>query len=209
MKRPPPEKPVRPRNAASLVILRGDGDDAEVLLGRRNAKHRFMPNVYVFPGGRVDGADHGVVGISDLAPNVARKMERKWSPRVARALATAALRETYEETGLLFGELDDAGFRPDMRQLDYVARAITPSDSPIRFHARFFTVHAEYARGTPADSVELLDLKWVTIRDALALPLVDVTEFVLQEVQRRLQGHEAQGVPLFSYRYGVPNVKYE
>lgn len=204
-----PERPVRPKNAASLVILRGEGRNTEVLLGKRASKHRFLPNVFVFPGGRVDTADHSTDTISDLQPHVAEKLERKWTPKVARALATAALRETYEETGLVFGEFNDHGFRPDLGQLDYVARAITPPVSPIRFHARFFSVHAEHASGTIADSVELLELQWITIREALALPVIDVTEFVLQEVERRVKGWQPPGVPLFSYRRGAANVRYE
>ncbi len=201
--------PVRPKNAASLVILRGDAANTEILLGKRASKHRFLPDVFVFPGGRVDSQDHGVQGTSDLQPRVAEKLQQKWSPRTARALATAALRETYEETGLVFGEFQGDKFLPDLRQLDYVARAITPPVSPIRFHARFFSVRAEHARGKLADSVELHELQWITIKDALALPLIDVTEFVLQEVERRLGGWKPPGVPLFSYRRGTPSVRYE
>ncbi len=201
--------PVRPRDAASLVILRGRNAATEVLLGRRAAKHRFMPNVYVFPGGRVDARDHHGERKSELLPAVAKKLESKWHPRLARALATAALRETHEETGLIFGDVQNGDFCPDLQHLDYVARAITPPASPIRFHARFFCASVDHARGDIADSHELLDLQWVSIKDALALPVIDVTEFVLQEVERRLAGWSPPGVPLFSYRYGTPNVRYE
>ena len=73
--------PVRPRNAASLVILRGHGADAEVLLGRREPRHSFMPNVFVFPGGRLDQEDGSAAVGSALKPNVARLLERQATPR--------------------------------------------------------------------------------------------------------------------------------
>ena len=47
-------KPVRARDAASLILLRGKGRDLELLAGRRPLSVRFMPGVYVFPGGAVD-----------------------------------------------------------------------------------------------------------------------------------------------------------
>jgi len=48
---------LRPRDAATLILVRQRGKIPEVLLGCRDAKHAFMPNRYVFPGGRVDPAD--------------------------------------------------------------------------------------------------------------------------------------------------------
>ena len=78
------QTPVRPRDAASLVILRGRNAATEVLLGRRAAKHRFMPNVYVFPGGRVDDEDRAGLDTDDEL-GAARR---------------AAVREAHEEAGL-------------------------------------------------------------------------------------------------------------
>lgn len=201
--------PVRPRNAASLVILRQTHRGPEVLLGRRAAKHRFMPNVYVFPGGRVDPGDGDAAIKSDLHPKVRARLEGKWTPRLSRALAVAALRETWEETGLAFGDVENGSLVADLKHLDYVARAITPPANPIRFHARFFTIDAVHGSGRLADSTELLDLSWVALEKALALPLVDVTEFVLQQVARRQAGWQPPGTPLFSYRNGRPRARYE
>lgn len=202
-------RPVRPRNAASLVILRGEGASTEVLLGKRHSRHRFMPDVYVFPGGAVDPRDHRTPALKPLPDTLRRRLETKWPGTMAQALPTAALRETWEETGLIFGSVQDGALRPDLSQVDLVARAITPVDSPIRFHARFFLARGEAAAGTLADSRELHDLGWVPIAEALTRPLVDVTEFVLQEVERRLQGWQAPGLPLFSYRGGGPRIRYE
>ena len=83
-----PEKPVRPRDAASLVICRQRKGVTEVLMGRRASRHRFMPNIFVFPGGRVDTADRQAKIAADLAKPVARKLQNKWSPQMARALAS-------------------------------------------------------------------------------------------------------------------------
>ena len=204
-----PEKSVRPRDAASLLIFRQRKGVVEVLMGRRASRHRFMPNIFVFPGGRVDVADKTADLAADLAAPVARKLEHKWSPRMARALAVAAVRETFEETGLVIGERQDNALRPDLAALDYVARAITPPDSPMRFHARFFTIDVKATSGQVRDSDELQDLQWFTLDDALAMDLVDVTEFVLTEVKRRQEGWRPLGVPLFSYRNGRPVIKYE
>ncbi|MDP6689402.1 MAG: NUDIX hydrolase [Alphaproteobacteria bacterium] len=204
-----PEKPVRPRDAASLVILRQRKGGTEVLLGRRASRHRFMPNVFVFPGGRVDVADRGVNVAAELARPVARKLHHKFSPTMARALAVAAVRETFEETGLVIGEREKNGVRPNLSGLDYVARAITPPDNPMRFHARFFCIDAEHTSGRVRDSEELQLLQWFPLDEALAMPLVDVTEFVLQEIQRRQEGWRPPGVPLFSYRSGRAVIRYE
>jgi 8-oxo-dGTP pyrophosphatase MutT (NUDIX family) len=137
---------------------------------------------------------------------VAERLCRR--PELARALAVAAVRETFEETGLAFGRLDGGRLAPALAGLDYLARAITPPDSPIRYHARFFLTRAEEAGGELRDSEELSDLRWLPIDAALRLPLVDVTEFVLQELARRLDGETPQGAPLFHYRDGRARVRY-
>lgn len=207
--RPATQRPVRPRDAASLILLRQRGRQHEVLLGKRASAHRFMPDVYVFPGGRLDLADRAAPVESDLAPSVADKMTRRWPREKARALAVAAVRETLEETGLSLGRMRDGQLHADLGRLDYVARAITPTNSPIRFHARFFMTEVEERHGTVRDSSELHDLRWASLPEALELPIADVTEFVLGEVRRRLQGWTPPGVPLFSYRNGAPRVVYE
>ena len=130
------------------------------------------------------------------------------SPVRAHGLAVAAVRETFEETGLVFGEVRGGALCPALDALDFVARAITPPDSPIRFHARFFMADAARAAGTLAGNGELLDLRWFRLEDAVKLPLADVTEFVIGEVGRRLGGARPAGVPLFSYRHGRAVVRY-
>ena len=94
-------KTLRPKDAATLILYKIDGDELRVLLGQRHKGHIFMPNAYVFPGGRVNSVDSRVRPSSSLKADVLEKLERAANPARARAIAVAAIRETYEETGLL------------------------------------------------------------------------------------------------------------
>ena len=82
-----PALPVRPRHAASLVLLKGDLDGPEVLLGRRPMASRFMPGVYFFPGGALERGDHAVASTLDLRLDVETILARHGGPRRGRALA--------------------------------------------------------------------------------------------------------------------------
>ena len=105
----PPTKAraLRPRDAATLIIVDGASGEPRVLLGRRRADMVFMPGRYVFPGGRVDPADKHIAVEDDLKPGDLKKlmvaMKGPASETRARALALAAVRETFEEAGLLIG----------------------------------------------------------------------------------------------------------
>lgn len=206
---PQPSTRARPRNAASLVLHRQRDGVTQVLLGKRASRHRFMPDLYVFPGGSVDASDLTRPALRDLRPEVAAKLEARFAPRLARGLAVAAVRETHEETGLVLGELDSGELLPALDGLDYVARAITPADSPIRFHARFFLADGDSPTGEARDSHELHDLQWFPIDEALKLPIIDVTEFVLEQTRDQLAGAPRRGVPLLRYRRGVRYIRYE
>src|SRR5271154_3830318 len=97
-------KAVRPRHAATLIVVRRDGPAPRVLMGRRHGGHDFMPDKWVFPGGRVDRSDFHAPYATDLRPEVAAKLHLTAAPRRARALALAAVRETFEEAGLLLAK---------------------------------------------------------------------------------------------------------
>jgi 8-oxo-dGTP pyrophosphatase MutT (NUDIX family) len=194
--------PSRPRDAATLVAWRRSSAGLEVLMGRRAARHRFVPHHYVFPGGRVDRADYTAPSLSPLPPESLRKLCDSCTPRLAQALAVAAVRETWEETGLVLGDAAGERIRPDLRHLQYALRAITPSQSPVRFHARFFLVEGERLAGSLRSNGELLDLAWRPIADCLQLPIVDVTEYVLRKLDAGLLPGNGAEVPLFSFRNG-------
>ncbi|WP_373085722.1 NUDIX domain-containing protein [Sneathiella sp.] len=204
------QRPVIPRPAASLVIYEKKQNDIYVLMGRRAKAHRFLPNVYVFPGGRVDAADAMCEPLAPLPEHVARRLSRPAG--MAHAVATAAVRETHEETGLVIGDIRNGALVPDLSNLDYIARAITPPISPIRFNTRFLSIDARHVTGTLQDSRELIDLQWVTLTEALKMPLVDVTEFVLGEIGRRVSTSAQTtsapaGIPLFRYIKGKPRIR--
>ncbi|SLN44005.1 NUDIX hydrolase [Oceanibacterium hippocampi] len=204
-----PARPVRPRDAASLIIVDRQAGGPRVLLGRRAKQHRSFPDVFVFPGGTLDAADRTIEPLTELTHEQAARLPGK--PAQSRALAVAAVRETFEETGLVFGERDgEDSFRPALDRLAVVARAITPPQSPRRFHARFFIADAEDASGTLRGNGELLDLDWIPIEKALHLPIIDVTEFVLGHVLALERGEipPLGPLPLFHYRGGRARIRH-
>jgi 8-oxo-dGTP pyrophosphatase MutT (NUDIX family) len=172
---------VRPRDAASLILWRIGPAGPEVLMGRRHARHRFMPDVMVFPGGRVDPDDHRQPAITELAPLTRRMLERRARPGRARAIAIAAARELFEETGLVLGERRGEGIAADLGALHYICRAVTPGGRPIRFNARFLAAPAEAAKGEIAGSGELERLGWYTPEAAYRHHVADITGKVLVE----------------------------
>ena len=189
--------PVRPRDASSVVVLRGSRDNPDVLLGRRRRNARFMPGIYVFPGGRVDRGDAAQAASWEMRDDVLEKLSRHCPPRRARALVWAAIRETWEETGLLIampGQIADggrsplhaayaaAGLAPHAGGLDYIFRAITPANSQIRFNTRFFLANAKTTRGQLRRSGELENIGWRPVSEAIDdLDLRGVTRMALGE----------------------------
>jgi 8-oxo-dGTP pyrophosphatase MutT (NUDIX family) len=193
--------PVRPRDAATLIIIRRDRNEPEVMMGRRHGGHSFMPDKWVFPGGRIDRSDFTAPHGTDLRPEVAARLEKTAPPARARALAMAAIRETFEEVGLLLATPDPPrvaagpwreflalGAAPDLSALDFVARAVTPPMLPKRYDARFFMADAArlISLERQPDCGELDEIAWFGLEAALALDLPTVTRFVLREVPKRL-----------------------
>jgi 8-oxo-dGTP pyrophosphatase MutT (NUDIX family) len=209
---------VRPRDAATLIVLRRDGPKPRVLMGRRHGGHSFMPDKWVFPGGRIDPSDFRVPAAAELKPAVAASLARAGGePRRARALALAAIRETFEETGLLLARPTDhhrvvagpwreflaQGVLPDLSAVEFIARAVTPPMVPKRFDARFFMADAEnlVSLERQADCGELDEIAWFELEAALALDLPTVTGFVLQEIPLRL-ADAARPIPDWRMRRG-------
>lgn len=204
---------MRPRDAATLIVIR---DGREVLLGRRSDAHVFMPGRYVFPGGAVDRGDARVGVTRELHPPVLEKLERGCSPARARGLAMAAVRETWEETGLILGHptpqaqrsrspqwrgFFDAGYEPALDRVDYVARAITPPGRVRRFDARFFLADARDLHGDITGNGELEQIDFYPLEQVLELPLAKVTRALLQVLEGRLRqpvrGSDRDAIPFF------------
>ncbi len=188
----------RPKDAATLVLLRDGAAGPEVLMGRRPPRQVFMPDSYVFPGGGVEACDRWVRPATELRPAVAARLARSATPSRARSLAAAAVRETFEETGLMLGlrEPPDigpvrpgwrpfhaAGLAPAFDRLDYIYRAVTPPGLPRRFNARFFLARSTDMVGTLGGNGELLDLRWVPLAESYELPIPYITGLVLEEVE--------------------------
>jgi 8-oxo-dGTP pyrophosphatase MutT (NUDIX family) len=184
---------VRPVDAAGLVLLRDSERGLEVLLGRRHARAGFLPDIYVFPGGRVEPADCAGPSLG-LAPAVAAELSRA-TRKPAEAFVRAALRETAEETGLtLAGEA--------LATIDFVCRAITPTYSRRRYNTRFLMADGAFAKGQLGGDGELEDLAWRPIAALEGLAIVDVTAFVLKEAVARRHGKRPPGAEAavrFSY----------
>jgi 8-oxo-dGTP pyrophosphatase MutT (NUDIX family) len=190
-----------PKDAATLILTRGTSGSTEVLMGRRAPGHVFMASKWVFPGGRIERADYTAASATDLPHQDAARLAREGNARRARALALTAVRETFEETGLMLAEpapvasvagpwreFRAAGALPDLAALSYVARAITPPGRTRRFDARFFMADAKallHPEPT-AGSGELDEIAWMPLAEARALDLPAITRFVLGEVAERL-----------------------
>lgn len=210
---------VRPRDAATMIIIDRDGQSPKVLLGRRHAGHKFMPGKFVFPGGRVEPIDRRMASATPIEPRVeARLMLRVQRPSrdKARAFMLAAIRETFEETGLLIGTKRGArssapvrspggpwdafvaeGVVPDLASVHFVARAITPPGRLKRFDTRFFAVDAGAiaARqdGKVGPDTELTELVWLPIGEASRLDMSAITIAILEELSHRIAqgfGHD-------------------
>jgi len=178
-----------PRPAATVMLVRPDvAQGVAVYMLRRSGRSRFMPHAYVFPGGAVDAADRELAEAS-APPGT--------SGLFAPELAVAALRELFEEAGILLAVASDGtqrnydpltlaelraelnGGAPFVRllerhqlQLDtaaltYYSNWITPASEPIRFDAHFFIARAPEDQIAAADAVEVHDGLWIAPREAL------------------------------------------
>ena len=217
---------VRPKDAATLILVDRSGQVPKVLLGKRHQRHKFMPGKFVFPGGRVDPLDRLMPVVRPLDPAAqAQLMKRlqRASPAKAQAFALAAIRETFEETGLLLGVRSDAATKvpsgawdafaeakilPDLSAVHFIGRAITPPGRARRFDARFFTMDAtavaHRVEGVTGPDAELVELVWMPLADAKQLDMPAVTGVMLEELDVRIAdgfGHELP-VPFYSMPRG-------
>ena len=196
------DKPQRPRDSATLIVVRRDDHHPRILLGQRHSAHAFMPGKFVFPGGRLDPHDSRMTPLDDLSPakidRLTHRMRGRVSKARARGLALAAVRETFEETGFIVGKAHDGSLRspgggwdaflgsghaPCLAPLHFFARAITPPGRTRRFDSRFFVVDAANfanldAPITPGTD-ELLRPHWFTFDETASLDLPQITADIL------------------------------
>lgn len=163
---------VQPIDAATLIITRNSSNGLEILMLKRNKALDFAAGAYVFPGGKVEAEDYGSVVLNrivlDGIPTKTLDLIYPNHPHYAIAFMVAAIRETFEETGLLLAtdyndKRDPSGkqlkslhnqminkklsFEHLLQELDlhlllyeltYFSHWITPELARKRFSARFF-----------------------------------------------------------------------
>ena len=200
---------VRPRDAATLIVIDFARKKPKVLMGRRHTRHTFIPGLFVFPGGSVETTDRNMSAAGSLLTRtedaLAAKVSRPSASR-GRFLALAAIRETFEETGYLIGSKDygppeiapegpwrtfqERGVFPDLEALHFVARAITPPRLARRFDTRFFAVDrrmvVDEVPGHVGPDSELTELVWVGLDEARKLPLPAITLTIIDELDNRI-----------------------
>ncbi len=169
-----------PRPAATVALVRDRDGTLQVFLVKRSSRSPFMPSAHVFPGGRVDAAD-GACPLLGGAPDRERMGETFGAP--AAAYQVAAVRETYEECGVLLaqGEGQDllrtqlqggqvsfasaavtAGWVVNADRLTYFAWWITPEGERRRYDTRFFIACIEGGEEAGHDDYETVDSGWDT-----------------------------------------------
>ena len=179
----PQREPVTPRPAATVLLLRDAPQGFEVLMTRRSATASFAPGAYVFPGGVIDPADHQAHSFATRRPSQGGE---------ALTQAVAAIRESFEELGVLFARHADGRWASpgDIAALDrhqpffaqcqqrgltlaadrvfVLAHWITDRDLPRRFDVFFLVARMPEGQTPVADEAEQFEPVWVRPADALA-----------------------------------------
>lgn len=209
-------KYIIPKDAGVLILLDTSKETPRILMGKRNNSLTFMPGKHVFPGGRVERSDSFFAGGSALNVRDATRMSHRLTGRSGahrsgltqtvnnrlKSLALAAIRETFEETGYLVGTAQRTvrthipdiwkvfckeGVEPDLSQLYFIARAVTPPNLAKRYDTRFFLVCASHIKKeVPLRDKEFTHLDWLSFSQAQAVDLPRITRAILEDVRFRL-----------------------
>ena len=142
---------VAARPAATVIVLRA-GDPFECLLLRRNDKVAFMAGSFVFPGGRVDPADHPPAGATLPPPSFA-----DLSAAEEAAYRQAAVREVQEEANVTITPAD----------LAPLAHWVTPEIEIRRYDTRFFLARMPAGQDPRHDDGEMTALEWLSPKQAI------------------------------------------
>lgn len=205
----PPDASATPRPASTLVLMRNGPDGLETLLLKRSPGVGFIPGAYVFPGGRVDPEDASpslLPRLAGLTPQEADARlgmvegvaggDRRAAPPAAAFFVTA-IRETFEETGILLGAppaacrtiprgaggeiramlldgrrsflevIDELGVDLDAGGLQFIAHWVTPEPEPRRYDTRFFAAEVPPDCPVEPDLREIEEALWLTPAEAL------------------------------------------
>ncbi len=192
-----------PRPASSVLILDYDHKPTRVLMGLRQHTHIFLPNTYVFPGGRIDKSDsrlkHFMPHQDQTLDLLQRTTHKRHASLYKQAFGLACIRETLEETGYFIGQFTQyrprissqwknffqAGMCPDLSILHYIARAVTPTGKPRRYDTCFFAVDAKHIHTTHHPSHiddEFVNICWLTWEEAINSRISSITKHLLHDV---------------------------
>lgn len=223
-------KPSLPRDASSVIIIKRKNNKLFVLMGRRPAKSKFMPGIYVFPGGAIDKTDYQINKLFNLSTKLKKSLLKSRTTKHTIAIMLAAIRETAEECGLFLAEKKTVKYEnlninntwnifleksliPCIRKLNYFGRAITPSFLKTRFHARFFIANFDDFIGKIKTNGELENIGWIEIKKAKLLPIADVTEFLINRLieldNNKIILKKNRSYPMFTRRNNKKWVKWD
>lgn len=200
------------RDAACLILVDHSQSEPRLLMGRRLASQVFLPNKWVFPGGRVDEGDHALAAVM-AETGSARNLHASQAP-----FALAAIRELFEEAGVVLGcRARDAqavamegawqpfamsGLTPACNVLMPLARAITPPGFERRFDTWFFIADRRHADAQIyAPDGELLDLGWFTMAQVRGLDLPYITRLIVDDVASWLQNEPPDLQPYIPFYF--------
>jgi 8-oxo-dGTP pyrophosphatase MutT (NUDIX family) len=187
----PAHGPVTPSPAATLILVRQHGAGVQAYLMRRSAASPFMPGTYVFPGGKMDESDRDTAFWKDHVDLPSDGLARALGGSVEKMLpyAVAAIRETWEEAGLLVAtpagkrsaaepvekgrppfsmKIEAEGLRLAASRLGRWHHWITPALMPRRYDTYFFVAPVEDDQCCRPDNHETVHGTWVGPGKALA-----------------------------------------
>jgi len=217
------------KDAASVILIRNSKSNPSVLMGQRGKNASFMPNKFVFPGGAVEKNDFQVNSFKQLNRKCSARMAYQCNDDLVFALSVAAIRELFEETGIIVGHKKEwtgvippewepfanLGLVPDASNFKFVFRAITPPGRPRRFDARFLYLDADTLSEEAnlddfsSASNELTHLQWIPIKEVRKFDLPFITEVVFAEVISNLSKNmDIERVPFFQNCDGMSEFSY-
>jgi len=226
-------KPIKPKDASTLIIIKNDKKNTYVLMGQRSINSKFMPGVFVFPGGATEKDDSTAFKFFKLKANkaISQKVLKSYSNIHSQSLLLAAIRETAEETGLFLAkkqkkptksfinsnstwhDFTEKSYIPSTNKLFFFGRAITPSKLKIRFHARFFLAFHNDFIGKIKTNGELDNLSWLSLKEAKNKKIADVTEFMLDEIIKLNKDFSnipnKKNFPMFTWRNNKRWIKWD
>lgn len=207
-------------DAAVVVLVDvAPGLEPKIFLGRRRADNVFLPDKWVFPGGRCELPDQQVTAAGRLSEADVNALtwgaQSPSQQKVAASLGVTAVREVFEETGLIIGEAGEisapvpdgwqafaaTGYRPNVAALKFLARAITPPARPRRYDTRFFIANAlAIAHDAGRHDGEFTEQGWFTLTRCRALDIPNITRLILDDACAAIE-HGAMaakdGIPFY------------